>query len=622
VGPPISLPTIPTGDSPGAKQAEASPEDDAAIPIEADDATWGSRLAPVTIVEFSDFQCPFCSKASGTIEELKRSYGPDKLRIVFKHYPLPFHQNARPAAEAAQGVLEIAGQGAFWAFHDLLFGNQQQLGDDAYMRFARSVGANASALRAGLDAHTWAPKVQNDEDTAKKVGVSGTPAFYINGTALSGAQPIDKFRQVIDAEAAKAQEKLTAGTSRDRLYKTLAQANFKKPVDDDDDDDVVTQDVWMVPVGSSPVRGPKSALVTIVEFGDYQCPYCKKAEATVSALLKSYGNDVRLVWKNEPLAFHPRAEPAAQAALEARAEKGDTGFWDAHDKLFAASALEDSDLLAAVQAAGVDPKKAMAAISGHKYQRQIDADTDLGDDVQANGTPHFFINGRRMVGAQPEAKFRAIIDEELKKAKAQVAAGTAAEKLYDAIIKSGKGGLVLEKKSVVPLASAPARGSGVVLIQEFADFECPYCKKAEDTLKEVLKNYPNKVKIVWRNMPLSFHSHAELAAEAAMEAQAQKGNAGFYKMHELLFAAASGLDRPALETYATQAGLDLTKFKTSLDTHFHKPAIDADAAIAQAASISGTPAFVIGPYFLNGAQPYNKFRRIIEQVLKESGAKP
>src|SRR5262249_54054533 len=88
VGPAISLPTIPPGDSPGAKEGEATPEDDAAVPIEADDATWGSRLAPVTIVEFSDFQCPFCSKASATIEEVKRSYGPDKLRVVFKHYPL------------------------------------------------------------------------------------------------------------------------------------------------------------------------------------------------------------------------------------------------------------------------------------------------------------------------------------------------------------------------------------------------------------------------------------------------------------------------------------------------------------------------------------------------------
>src|SRR5581483_10547685 len=203
---------------------------------------------------------------------------------------------------------------------------------------------------------------------------------------------------------------------------------------------------------------------------------------------------------------------------------------DVHDKLFAASALDDSDLLSAAQAAGADPKKTMAAINAKKYQRQIDADSDLADDVQASGTPHFFINGRRLVGAQPEAKFRAVIDEELKKAKASGAT-------YDAIIKNGKGGLVLDKKSVAPNASAPVRGSGVVLIQEFADFECPYCKKAEDTMKEVLKNYPGKVKIAWRNMPLSFHSHAEMAAEAALEAKAQKGDAGFYKMGDLLFAA-------------------------------------------------------------------------------------
>lgn len=622
VGPAVSLPVIPVGDAPGAKAAEAAPEDDAAVPIDADDASWGSRLAPVTIVEFSDFQCPFCAKAATTLQELEKSYGPDKLRVVFKHCPLSFHQNARGAAEAAQGVLAIGGPQAFWAYHDLLFSQQRSLGDEEYLRWARQVGVNASALKAGLETHSWADQVSRDEEISKKLGVNGTPAFFINGTPLSGAQPADKFREVIDAEAAKAQEKIASGTPRDRVYKTIAQINFKKEDDDPDDDDVVSQDVWMVPVGTSPTRGPKTALVTMVEFGDFECQYCKKVETTVAALLKSYGSDLRLVFKHEPLSFHKRAEPAAEVALEARAEKGDTGFWDVHDKLFRATALDDSDLLALAQGAGVDPKKAIAAINTHKWQKTIDADTDLADDVQASGTPHFFINGRRLVGNQPEAKFRALIDEELKKAKALVAAGTNSASLYDAIIKNGKGGLVLEKRSVTPLASAPVRGSGTVLIQEFADFECPYCKKAEDTLKEVLKNYPGKVRIAWRNLPLSMHPHAEIAAEAAMEANAQKGAPGFAKMHELLFAGASGLDRPALETYATQAGLDLARFKTALDTHTHKAAIDADAAVASSASISGTPAFVIGPYFLNGAQPYAKFRRVIDQVLKESGAKP
>jgi protein-disulfide isomerase len=616
----MPLPAMPVGDAPLAKIAEAPPEDDAAVPIDADDATWGSRLAPVTIVEFSDFQCPFCSKVVGTLDELKKTYGPDKLRVVFKHYPLPFHQNARSAAEASQGVLAIGGPAAFWAYHDLLFSQQKDLGDEAYVRWGKQVGVNGSALRAGLDTHSWAAKVQHDEEIATRVGVNGTPAFFINGTALSGAQPLDKFREVIDAETAKAQEKIASGTPRDRLYRTLAQANFKKPVDEDDDD-VISPDVWMVPVGTSPVRGAKTALVTMVEFGDFECGFCKKVEPTVAALQKSYGSDLRIVFKHEPLPFHKRAEPAAQVALEARAEKGDAGFWDVHDKLFQATALDDSDLLALAQGAGIDPKKTAAAMSAHKWHKTIDDDSDLADDVQANGTPHFFVNGRRIVGNQPEAKFRALIDEELKKAKALVASGTAPAALYDQIIKNGKGGLVLEKKSVTPLPTAPARGSGVVLIQEFADFECPYCKKAEDTLVEILKNYPGKVKIAWRNLPLPMHPHAQMAAEAALEAKAQKGDAGFTKMHDLLFANSTSLDRAALETYAGQVGLDLPKFKAALDNRAHKAEVDADAAVAQAASISGAPGFVIGPYFLSGAQPYAKFRRVIDQVLKES-AKP
>jgi protein-disulfide isomerase len=627
VVPKVDLPPAVAAGDLATLEKNAAPEDDAVIPIEVDDAAWGSRLAPVTIVQFSDFECPFCARVEITMDELKRSYGPEKLRVVFKHYPLPFHPHSRAAAEASVGVLALAGNKGFWAFHGLAFTAQSELGQGVFEQWAAQAGANVTALRAGLEHHTWADKVHRDEELVTKLGVQGTPHFFINGVSLGGAQPIENFKNAIDGELAKAQEKLAQGTPRDRLYRTMAEANYKKPVpdkDDDDDDKPVSADVFKVPVGTSPVRGDKAALVTIVEFSDFQCPYCKRVEATLKGVMTAYPKDVRLVWKHAPLPFHKRAEPAAQLSIEARAQKGDAGFWDVHDRIFAESALEDADLLRVASAAGLDAKKVATAMASHKWQKTIDDDGDLGDDVQAGGTPHFFINGRRLVGAQPEAKFKALIDEELQKARATVAQGTPAAKLYDAIIAPGKfTPPAFEKRDMPDAKGFPTRGAAnaPVTIVEFSDFECAFCKIADATLDDLIKAYAGKVKIVFRNYPLPMHGHARLAAESTLEARAQKGDAGFEKMREALFAHTDHLERADIEGYAQQQGLDVAKLKAALDGRTHSAAVDADMDAAKAAKLDGVPAFFINGYYLSGAQPLRKFRRVVDMALKDTAPK-
>ena len=129
------------------------------------------------------------------------------------------------------------------------------------------------------------------------------------------------------------------------------------------------------------------------------------------------------------------------------------------------------------------------------------------------------------------------------------------------------------------------------------------------------------MKFVWRNKPLPMHPDAPLAAEAALEAFKQKGNDGFWKYHDKLFAAQGqqdGLKRENLEKIAQEQGLDMAKFKASLDNHSHKAEVDADAKAADDAGIGGTPAFVVNGYFVNGAQPYGKFRKVIELALAEA----
>ena len=161
--------------------------------------TRGPANAPITIVEFSDFQCPFCSRGFQTLNEIEKKYQ-GKVKVVFKQNPLPFHNNAMPAAEAS---LVAAEQGKFWPMYDKLFQNQQKLDRDALDQYAKEIGLDMAKFKAEMDSHKFAAKVQADLKQGQSIGVTGTPTFVINGHKLVGAQPAEAFSQLIDAELAK-----------------------------------------------------------------------------------------------------------------------------------------------------------------------------------------------------------------------------------------------------------------------------------------------------------------------------------------------------------------------------------------------------------------------------------
>ncbi len=610
-------------------------EGDGPIPVSADDPIDGHRLAYVTVVVFSDFQCPFCSRLTAVFKQVRETYG-DDVRFVFKHNPLPFHQHARLAAEVGAGVLALQGSEAFWRYHDTVFAHQRDLSPEKIRVWAAAAGADPRAIEDGISRKTWGAKVDRDAELAARIDANGTPSSFINGTLLSGAQPFAKFKETIDAALKDAKLLAIEGTPRDRIYARAVAANFRSPTprgdandanDAKDDDDKPDTSLWKVPVVGSPVRGPSTALVTIVEFSDFQCPFCKKVQTELDRVRTEYGDRVRIVWKDQPLPFHPRAAPAAQLARAARAQKGDAGFFAMHDRLFdAQSDLDDAVLTRLAREAGLDVAKAMAAVNAKSFAKIIDADANLADSFHANGTPHFFVNGRRFVGAQPFEKWKALIDTEMAKAESLVRSGVPKTAVYDAIIKDGKGAPDPERRTVSPsVGSAPFRGAAnaKVVIQEFSDFQCPFCSRVEPTLDQLLKDYPGQIKLVWRNLPLAFHADADLAAQAAREAFTQKHNQGFSKMRELLFKHqhdTDGLKRPALEQYAAEVGLDASKFAKALDDGTHKAAIQADLDAARDAGISGTPSFVVGPYYVGGAQPLAKFKALVDRVLSEPAA--
>ncbi len=197
---------------PSAQQPTAqAPGNDAPVQIKdpstlfgADDPIIGNAKAKVTIVEFSDFQCPFCRRFwKDTYGQLKKEYiDTGKVRLVIRAFPLSFHPAAKPAAVASLCAKE---QGKFWEYRDKVFGEQEKQGQQTVTfglpelkSWAAAIGLNAQQFNACLDAQKYAGKVDADTAAGSAAGVSGTPSFFINGQQVVGAQPFSAFKKIID----------------------------------------------------------------------------------------------------------------------------------------------------------------------------------------------------------------------------------------------------------------------------------------------------------------------------------------------------------------------------------------------------------------------------------------
>jgi protein-disulfide isomerase len=159
----------------------------------------GSEDAKIAVVEFSDFQCPFCSRVTPTLEEVLENFG-DDVRIVFKHLPLGMHPKA-PAAHAAAEAAHR--QGKFWEMHDLIFAKQAEMSPEKYVEYAQQIGLDVERFERDIASEDVKKKVAADASEAARLGVSGTPAFFVNGRYLSGAQPYGSFEALIKEELGK-----------------------------------------------------------------------------------------------------------------------------------------------------------------------------------------------------------------------------------------------------------------------------------------------------------------------------------------------------------------------------------------------------------------------------------
>jgi protein-disulfide isomerase len=329
------------------------------------------------------------------------------------------------------------------------------------------------------------------------------------------------------------------------------------------------------------------------------------------------------VFKHNPLPFHKDAKPAAKASLAA----GKQGkFWEMHDILFKNQRkLKMTDIEGYATQLGLNMAQFKSDMSDSSFDKEIAKDQATASRFGARGTPNFFVNGRNLRGAQPFANFKKMIDEEMKKAKALIAKGVARKDVYTRLTAKGKDKAETPKRQprkednkiydVQVKAGDAIKGNpnALVTIAEFSDFQCPFCSRVNPTIKKIFETYGDKVRVVFKHNPLSFHKDAPLASEASLAAGAQ---GKFWEMHDLLFQNQRKLKKDNLIAYATQLGLNVAQFTADLDSRKFKAQVDADLAQAKKLGVRGTPNFFVNGKKLTGAQPFASFKKKIDEALK------
>ncbi|MBA3453614.1 MAG: thioredoxin domain-containing protein [Deltaproteobacteria bacterium] len=389
----------------------------------------GPEDAPVTIVAWSDFACGYCYRVQPTLDVLNKVF-PGQLRWV--HRTLPLDDDNTTTAEAA---LAARAQGKFRPMSDRLYAMGGRVDRAGAELAARELGLDMVQFRADLDTAAYRPQIVADAADARKLGITGTPTFFVNGRPVHGAQPLRVFAQVVDEELVRA-----AATSGD--YEALV-AGGKLAADSAEetvhaDRELDANAVYRVGLGLPGHQlGPDVAPVTIIVWSDFQCPYCAKAVPVLQQIRAKYTDDVRIVFRHLAMAYHRKAGLAAEAAVAA-AEQGK--FWAFHDRVFAQfGSLDRADLERFATEAGVDMVTFRAALDDRRYRDAVVAEGASALALGVDGTPTMFINGQPITGARDFVTMDRIVDAHLQRGRAAVAAGIPARDLYGLLMSDAIG---------------------------------------------------------------------------------------------------------------------------------------------------------------------------------------
>lgn len=390
----------------------------------------GDPNAPIVMVEYSDFQCPFCNRYFVQTEPaVDESYvRTGQVRVVFHDFPLvSLHPNAPAAHEASLCVQDQGSAALYWTYNSALFrdsGEWETMADPqpVFARLAKDAGADTDAYQACITSHKMQSKVQERVDQAFARGFTATPSFQMIRTTdnaifqLIGAQPYEQFAAVVDSALAGempsvAQQPQQPQQQPQQGIPFWATAEGWKP-DPNRPGFNMAGDVY---------RGDVNAPLTVIEFSDFQCPFClRHQQETQPALDEKYVDTGKVLWvyKNFPLNIHPQA-PAAAIAGECAADQGK--FWEMHDALFNSvekwSIDDPTEVFKSLASdLGLNVDTFASCLKDPKIKERVDSDESEGSQY-VQGTPTFIIvhddQGSIIPGALPEATFAKVLDEQL-----------------------------------------------------------------------------------------------------------------------------------------------------------------------------------------------------------------
>jgi len=402
----------------------------------------GPLDAPVTVVVWGDYACGYCNRVQVTLDHLVRLY-PGQLRWV--HRTLPLDDENTLASEAA---LAAAAQGRFRPMNDRLFALGGRVDRPAVELLAREIGLDMVRFRADLDTRLHRASIAADMSDARTLGISGTPTFFINGRPVHGSQPLRVFVDIVDQELARA-AKLHGD------YDALVADG--KPAADTSSEPAERRELrpttlYRVGLGLPGHQvGPDDALVTVVVWGDFQCPFCARQVPVLAHLRDKYKGDIRIIYRHLAMSFHRNAALAAEAAVAA-ADQGK--FWPFHDQVFASFGhLERADLERFAEAVGLDLARFRAALDERRYHDAITAEAAAAEAIGVDGTPTVFINGAPVSGLRDADTMDRLVDAHLTRTRELVAAGVARADLY-ALLMSGAEGDDRADPSRIPSPAA------------------------------------------------------------------------------------------------------------------------------------------------------------------------
>ena len=492
----------------------------------------------VVAIIFLDFYSAPCGEVNVLLDELAKTR---QLTIqkLFKH--VPAHPDALPSHEAA---LAAGAQGKFQAMHDLLFKQQKPAGS-ALLRMAKTLDLDLKRFENALDEREFRHVVIRDIAEARGFGVRTTPTVFLNGTKVEG---LDELRSLIQTPARPAPPAWEA-TPVEPL-----SLNFE----------------------GSPSSGTSNAPVTVVEFTDFRCGFCRIHSQILSELTAAYPGQIYRVFKNYPI---EQDGPGVQPHLAALAAMDQGKFWEMHHSIMARPLEPGGDLLERAKSMGMDVDAFQKSLDAAQKRTLIQRDIAEGDQLGIRATPTTFMNGKRMVGRQSLEILKKHV-EELLGSQAGVAAGGVARQSPKAR------GVDKEATSLGPLDASDQ-------IEAFMDLSDPSSAATVALLKDFVKQRPG-VRLQFRHFP-SQGDPAQLRVHEALMAAAEQRR--FWEMCDLILGTKTSVDSDGLKAFASKLGLDLSRFASALQERRHAANVAEDLAEGRLRGLKRSTLFLNGVQF-------------------------